>query len=73
MINAISQYNGDEKCFEGLEHYQDDIGEKSRRISFSSWDNQKKVDHCYDTKLTNDTFFEVEKKYHLNFRLEFIA
>lgn len=73
MITAISQFNGFEKCFEGLEHYQADIGEKSRRVSFSSWNNQKNVVHWYDKKLTNDTFFEVEKKYHLNFRLEFIA
>ena len=73
MITAIAQFNGDNKGFEALEHYDDNHGESSRRVGFTTHSKQKHIDYWYGYKVSNEAFFQHEKKYHLGFRLEFIV
>ena len=67
MIIAISQFNGDLKNFECLM--------KENNSYFRSGYNGSWLtrDHYYDSDIRAESFFILEQKYHLSFKLEFIT
>ena len=67
MIIAISQFNGDRKNFECL---MKGGGSYFRAGYNGSWLTH---DHYYDPDIRAESFFIIEEKYHLSFKLEFIT